>query len=190
LSNTVTRKQIIFNTTICIVYLTGIFFIILTLLIPLTFIAIVIYSIKGLIQLFRNRRYLTFTRCLPTIIVIITLLYTLFSPYQLDSEDLESDTSFRACYEGTQNQSYIKFKVDNTFEIHSTGAFFASFWYLGQWRKNGDTLFLKFDNEKPRLLGDTIIINKDYLIPISEMRNDSLINYHRFYYLGYCKGLN
>jgi hypothetical protein len=171
-------------------YLTGFIYIILTLLIATTFIAILVYSIKGLMQVFRNFRYLTSKIYIPIIIAWITLTYTLFSPYKFDSENLESDISFRACYEGTQNQSTIKFRTDNSFEIHSTGAFFANKWYLGHWRLTGDTLFLKFNKEGNRLLSDTIILKDNHLIPISQEFNDSLIKYNRFYYLGYCKGLN
>lgn len=172
-------------------YLTGAFFIILTVLIPTTFIAMFVYAIKGLIGIFRNRKNLTLIYCLPTIITLTALIYVFFSPWQFDSENLESKVEIRACYEGTQNQSYIKFREDKTFEINSTGVFFANFWYTGQWTKSGDTLYMSFDNEKPRLLSDTLIIHNDYLIPIDKVAlADSSKDYRRHYYLGYCKGLN
>ena len=171
-------------------YLTGPIFIFLLLLIPTTLILIVVYAIKGVIQIYRERKNLTFRFCLPTIIAVTVLIYLLLSPWHLDSEDLESEVEFRACYEGTQNQAYIKFRADKTFEINSTGVFFSDDWYLGHWLRNGDTIFFKFDNKKPRLLSDTVIISKEYLIPIAEFNNDSLINYNRYFYLGYCKGLN
>jgi hypothetical protein len=69
--------------------------------------------------------------------------------------------------------------------------FFASFWYWGQWEKNSDTLFLKFNTEKNKFLSDTIIIHDEYLIPIGQFElADSTKMYNRYYYLGYCKGLN
>jgi len=171
-------------------YLTGVIFILLTLLIPTTVILILTYVVKGIIMIYRERKNLTFKLILPTIIALISLTYIFFNPWHLDSENLESKVEFRACYEGTQNQSYIKFRKDKSFEINSTGAFFADFWYTGNWRKNGDTIFMKFDKERPRLLSDTIIIKDEYLVTLTELNNDTTKDYSRCYYLGYCKGLN
>jgi hypothetical protein len=80
-------------------HLSGIVYLILTALIPITFITIVVFEIKGIVKIIRNRQNLNFALCLPTIICSITLLYTIFSPYRLDSEKLESEVEFRACYE-------------------------------------------------------------------------------------------
>ncbi len=171
-------------------YLTGPIFIILLLLIPTTFFLIVVYATKGVIQIYRERKNLTFKFCLPTIIAVAALAYIIFSPWRLDSENLESEVEFRACYEGTQSQSYIKFREDKTFELNATGVFFSDDWCLGHWLKNGDTIFFKFDKKKPRILSDTVIISKEYLVPIAHFKKDSLINYNGYFYLGYCKGLN
>lgn len=171
-------------------YLTGIIFILLTLLIPTTFILIIVYVVKGLFEIYKERKNLTLKLCLPTIISLTSLTYIIFSPWQFNSEKLESDVEFRACYEGTQNQSYIKFRKDKSFEINSTGVFVSDCWFTGYWRKNADTIFMKFDKEKPRLLSDTIIIKNEHLVPLKEMNKDTAINYGRCYYLGYCKGLN
>ncbi len=118
MNNNKTGRRILIVTIICTIYLllsffyyhidkylTGILFIFLTLLLPTTFIAIITYVISGLIKTYRNRKILTFQFCLPTIIVLITLGYTLFSPWRLDSENWESNVKMSACYEGTQNQS-------------------------------------------------------------------------------------
>ncbi len=197
------NKHTIIVTTACVVfvllssfyhhidkYLTGITFILLTLLIPTTFILVLTYVVKGFFQIYKERKNLTFKFCLPTIIGLTSLTYIIFSPWQLDSENLESEVEFRACYEGTQNQSYIKFRKDKSFEINSTGVFFSDYWFTGHWRKSADTIFMKFDKEIPRLLSDTIIIRNEYLVPLTELNKDTTINYGRCYYLGYCKGLN
>lgn len=197
-----TKKQTIIATSICVVYLlltifyhhidkylTGAIFIILTLLIPITFLAIVIYMFVGLIRIFRNRRSLTFKLYLPTIITLTTLIYTIFSPYRLDSEKLESEVEIRACYEGTQNQAYIKFRKDNSFELNWTGAFGYDEWWTGQWRKTGDTLLLKYDGDKIKQLGDTVLIAKGYLNPIGHSVDTA--KFHRpMFYLGYCRHEN
>lgn len=172
-------------------YLTGVVFIILTLLIPITFVAMFVYAIKGMIEIVRNRQNLTLIFCMPTIVTTVALIYIFFSPWQFDSESLESKVEIRACYEGTQNQSYIKFREDQSFEINSTGVFFANDWYTGQWSKSADTLFMKFDKGTAGFISDTLVIHNNYLIPINKIELvDSTKDYRRFYYLGYCKGLN
>jgi hypothetical protein len=196
--------QTIIVTLVCIVFivvtafyhhidkhLTGVVFMVLTLLIPVTFIAMFVYAIKGLIDIARNRQNLTLILCMPTIVAVLALMYIFFSPWQFNSENLESKVEIRACYEGTQNQSYIKFREDKTFEINSTGVFFANDWYTGQWTKSSDTIFMTFDNGNPGFISDTLVIHNDYLIPTDKIELvDSIKDYRRFYYLGYCKGLN
>ena len=196
------KKKIIIATVICFVYLTltifyhhidkhstGVIFIILTLLIPTTFIAIVVYTFSGLIKAFRNRQNLTLTLCLPTIITLTTLIYTIFSPYRLDSERLESKVEIRACYEGTQNQAYIKFRQDKTFELNWTGVFGYDEWWTGQWNKKGDTLFFKFNGKKVKQLGDTVLIANGYLNPIGHSVDTAKFPRPMFY-LGYCRHEN
>ncbi len=196
------KKRTIITTVICFIYLiltifyhhidkhlTGVIFIILTLLIPITFIAIAVYTISGLINIFRNRQNLTLTLCLPTIITLTTLIYTIFSPYRLDSEKLESKVAFRACYEGTQNQAYIKFRQDKSFELNWTGVFGYDEWWTGQWSKKGDTLILKYDGEKVKQLGDTVLIANGYLNPIGHSVDTAKFPQPMFY-LGYCRHEN
>src|SRR5262245_2503665 len=124
------NRRAIIVTTVCVAYLlltifyhhidkhlTGVVFIALTLLIPIAFIVMVVYFIKGLIQIYHNRQNLSFKFLLPTIITLTTLAYTIFSPWRLDSEKLESKILLRGCFEGTQNQAYIKFRQDKSFEL-------------------------------------------------------------------------
>ncbi|MDB5258722.1 MAG: hypothetical protein JWM14_3417 [Chitinophagaceae bacterium] len=170
-------------------YITGVFFIVLTLLIPATFIAIIAYTVSGLIKIFRNRKHLTFMLCLPTIITLTTLTYTIFSPYRLNSERLESAIEIRACFEGTQNGATVKFRQDKSFELHWTGVFGYDEWWTGQWSKKGDTLFLKYDSEMVKQLGDTVLIANGYLNPIGHSVDTT--KYPRpLFYLGYCRHEN
>jgi hypothetical protein len=170
-------------------YLDGVDAIILTLLLPATFILIIIFAIKGLIEIYRNRKKLTFQFYLPTIIVLLTLTYTLFSPWRLDSENWENKVELRACYEGIQSQSTIKFRSDHSYEAHHQS--FGSSWALGLWNRNGDTLFMNPTKGIDNFIKDTMVIRNEYLIPIGQVKlADSLKMYNRYYYLGYCKGLN
>jgi len=170
-------------------YTTGLFFISLTLLVPITFVTIVVYLFKGLILVFRNIKELTFKIYFPVIISLVTLGYLFFSPYRLDSENLESEVVLRACFEGTQNQAYILFRDDNTFEIHWTGAFFANSWFYGNYTQSADSIYLDYKTEKPYRFGDSIINTGQNLITINKVKIDSNQYFVQFY-LGYCKGLN
>lgn len=163
--------------------------IVLTLIIPTTFIMMVVYAIKGLIDIYRNRQNLSTKFCLPTIIMLITLIYTVFSPWRLDSERLESDVVLRACFEGTQNQAYIKFRHDKSFELNWTGVFGYDEWFIGTYTQEADTFFLHYETEKPYRFGDTIVNNGESLITINKFKKDSS-QYFVPFYLGYCKGLN
>ena len=196
------KRSIISATIICSVYLlltifyhhinknlSGFLYIILTLLIPITFITIIVYGIKGIFKIARNRQNLNLKICFPTVICSLTILYTFLSPYRLDSENLESKVEFRACYEGTQNQAYILFRKDKTFELNWTGVFGYNEWWTGKWEKEGNTIFLKYDNKKVNQLDDTIVIANGYLNPIG--KSVDKVKYPQpMFYLGYCRHEN
>jgi hypothetical protein len=202
MDNNKLRKQTRFAAIACVVYLLLTIFyhhidkyspdalrIVLTLLIPVAFIAIIVYFIKGLMTILRHRKQLTFAIFLPTLICLFTLTYTLFSPWRLDSDKLESPVMIRACYEGTQNQAYIKLRKDKSFEINWTGVFFYDEWFLGTYSQKGDTIFLKYKTDQPYAFGDTILNNGRSLITVNKFKKDSAQHFAPFY-LGYCKGLN
>ena len=196
------KNKILITSIVCCVYLlltifyyhidkhiSGVIYFILILLIPITFIAMIVYCIKGVVAVFRNRKDLTIRIFIPFTICAITLLYTLFSPYRLNSEKLEKEIIFRACFEGTQNQATLKFREDQTFELHWTGVFFYSEWFYGTYEQRMDSLFLHYTTEKPYRFGDSIVIKDDNLITINQHKIDSS-QYFVPFYLGYCKGLN
>jgi hypothetical protein len=202
MDNNKVRKQTRVAATTCIAYLLLTIFyhhidkyspdalrIVLTLLIPIAFIVIVVYFIKGLMTIFRNRKHLGFPIFLPTLISFTTLACTLFSPWRLDSDKLESPVVIRACFEGTQNQAYIKMRKDKSFEINWTGVFFYDEWFFGTYSQKSDTIFLKYKTDKPYRFGDTILNNGSSLIPLNKFKKDSS-QYFVPFYLGYCKGLN
>ncbi len=170
-------------------YLNGPVYLILTLLIPICFIAICTYVAQGIINSIRHRNNLSTEYYISTIVCLFTLCYSVLSPYRLDSQSLESDIEFQACYEGTQNQSTVKFRKDKSFELHSTGAFFANTWYTGQWNRIGDTIHLKYDNKKSERFGDLLLIKDGYLHNIGKSAKIMKVNIPHFY-LGYCKHEN
>ena len=159
------------------------------LLVAITFVAMLVYFVKGVVQIIRNWRILSFKSVLPTIIVTVTLAYTLLSPLRLDSEALESKVVLRACFEGTLNSAYILFREDNSFELNWIGVLFYDDWFYGTYKQKDDTLLLKYKTEKPYRFGDTLINNGQSLITINKFKVDSN-QYFVPFYLGYCKGLN
>jgi hypothetical protein len=170
-------------------YTTGVIEFFLTVLIPVAFVAISVFLVKGVINIFKYRKQLSFAICLPTLIVVFTFSYLFFSPYRLNSEKLCSEVVLRACFEGTQNQAYILFREDQTFELNWTGVFFANNWYYGNYTQNADTFYLNYVSKKPYRFGDTIVNNGQDLITINKKLIDSS-QYFVPFYLGYCKGLN
>ena len=204
MENSKNKKRILTTSIVCCVYLvltifyyhidkytSGIICFLLTVFIPITFIALIVFFINGIIWIFKNRKNLTIRIFIPFIICAITLTYTIFSPYRLNSEYLEhkGEVVIRACYEGTQNQATLKFWEDQTFELHWTGVFFYSSWTYGTYEQRADTLFLHYTTEKPYRFGDSIVIKDDLLITINQHKIDSS-QYFVPFYLGYCKGLN
>ncbi|WP_341693917.1 hypothetical protein [Flavobacterium calami] len=170
-------------------HLSGVVYIFLTALIPIIFVLIFVFEIKGIVRIIRNRANLNFLFCLPVLICSITILYTFLSPYRLDSEKLESEVDFRACYEGTQNQAYILFRKDKTFELHWTGVFGYNEWWTGKWDVKDNILTLKYDDKQAVQLGDKILISNGYLNPIGKTFDKKKYP-HPMFYLGYCRHEN
>lgn len=133
----------------------GIHFISICLILILVIVTIV-YIIKELINIFRNRRN-------PTIILFLPIVIYIGLPFlsgYIPLDRLESKVVMRACYEGTQNQAYILFRNDKTFEVNWTGAFFYDEWFTGHWERKGDTISLKYNNKPVEKLGNAVVIKK------------------------------
>jgi len=157
----------------------------LCLLIFAVFVTLVIYLIKGLIVIVKNRRSLSFSFFLPVLIYILVPLGGSF----IDLDTLERKIILRGCYEGTQNQAYIVFREDHTFELNWTGVFFYDEWYSGKWNKKGDTINMKYDGEIIRQLGDKVIIKQGYFKPVGKQA-DTVMFPRPMFYVGFCKGEN
>lgn len=154
------------------------------LLIVITLIMMVIYLVKQVISIFKNRKELNRSYFYPIVIYLTAILAPTGS-----WEGHLSAVKFRACYEGTQSQTTIEFREDHTFELHATGVFLYNDWMMGKWTKNGDTLKLKWSLQPARTLGNTIMIDSGYLKPIGESA-DPRFRRLRLFYIGYCKGEN
>ena len=170
-------------------HLTGVIFIVLTLLIPVMFAAIVIHTADSLIKLIRKKQKFSLASCSVLTVCLFIIAYTLFSPYRLNSENLESRVELRACYEGTQNQSTLKLRADKSFELNCTGMFFADDWYLGHWTRKGNIILLKYKNDECKLLGNMLLIEDSYLRQIGPALH-KLKGASPLFYLGDCKHAN
>ena len=169
-------------------HLTGITFALCNMLIVVSFLLIVFRGLKALFYLLRNYQNVTPYLITGGLVCLLTLAYSILSPYQFNSEQLESEVVLRACYEGTQNQSYVKFRKSKAFEMNWTGVFGYDEWWTGNWRRSGDTLFLKYDNKKIKQFGDTIVIANGYLNPLHQVTGKQTPK--QLFYLGFCRHEN
>lgn len=143
-----------------------------------------------IVKIIKNRKTLTLISFIPIGVLLIGLLEGIYNPLRLNLENVYGDVTFRACFEGTQNQATFKLREPDKFEIHWTGAFFYDEFFKGKYSKVGDTLFLDYDGNRPKRFGDTILMDsKNDLLQTIRTEDDSLDHLVPFYY-GYCKGLN
>lgn len=168
----------------------GLWNIIFFLAIATLFVWISIKILVEIVRIIKNRKALKLTSFLPIGILLIGLLDGMYNPLRLNLENVYGDVTFRACYEGTQNQATFKLREPDKFEIHWTGVFFYDEFFIGKYSKNGDTLLLDYDGKRPSRFGDMILMdNENEILQTIRTEKDSLEYVVPFYY-GYCKGLN
>lgn len=123
---------------------------------------------------------------LPLAVLSLFLMDGCFNPAGLDLDRLYGNVTFRACYEGTQNQAHLKLRQGDQFDLHWTGAFFYDEFYTGHYAKRSDTLLLRFDDtDVPSNLDDTLVIREKAIYRVT---GDTVLS--TGFYVGYCKGLN
>jgi hypothetical protein len=106
---------------------------------------------------------------------------SLFNPnLQANENTFQSKVKIKASYRGTQNFSNLLLRENRTFEDFNIGWFAYVHYRSGNWKRNGDTIFLNFLGEKPKLLGVKIIINGTELYKVE---GDSLkVTYYHLEY--------
>jgi hypothetical protein len=161
------------------------------LIIVVGFIWLCVKLIGEIFGLVKNRRTFKWNQLLPTSLIAGVLYFTLFGTFSFDIEDRAyGKVTFRACFEGTQNQATFKLREGNRFEIHWSGVFFYDEYFTGTYRQSGDTLILDYHTNRPTRFGTRILMdNQNKILTTIREENDSLMNVVPFYY-GYCKGLN
>ncbi len=168
----------------------GLWNIIFFLTISTLFIWISIKILIEIVRVIKNRKSIKLISFLPIGILLIGLLDGMFNPLRLNLENIYGDVTFRACYEGTQNQATFKLREPDEFEIHWTGLFFYDEFFVGTYSKSEDTLFLDYKGKKPSRFGDKILMdNENESLQTIKNEGDSL-EYVVPFYFGYCKGLN
>ena len=165
-------------------YLGGIAHFIAICSILILFIVIVTNIIRQFIRIYKSRRNLSPALFLP---IIIYVAFPLLSGL-IDPEKLESKVVLRGCYEGTQNQAFLLFRQNNTFELNWTGVFFYDKWYTGHWEKKGDTILLQYNSDTAKALGNKLMIDKGYFKPVGKY--DTIHFPIPMFYVGNCKHEN
>jgi hypothetical protein len=154
---------------------------------------LIIKLIREIIGLLKSRKTFKVNHLVPTILIAGMLCFTFFIKLSFDIEDkIYGKVIFRACHEGTLNSATFELREGNRFEIHWTGVLFADNFFVGTYKKIGDTLLLDYHSDRPIRFGDRIWMdNQKELLTIIRQENDSLENIVPFYfYYGYCKGLH
>ncbi|WP_207531608.1 hypothetical protein [Desertivirga arenae] len=160
------------------------------LIICILLIILLVDFIKGLVKLFKNRKALKLNLFFPILIALAVFLDLQYNLFKIDLTSLYGKTTFRACFEGTQNQATFELKGKDRFELHWTGVFFYDKYYVGSYRKTGDTLFLTYKTDKPMRFGEKVLMdNTSQRLVVIKSKSDSSQFSVPFYY-GYCKGLN
>ena len=127
---------------------------------------------------------LTFHTFIPVVILGVALADGIYNPFNVNLDNINGEVVFRACREGTVNTTILKLRNNGNFDVYASG-FYSFELFIGTYERRADTIFLKFENRKPKVLDDTLIINNKYLYSIE---NNKLMP--TYFYLGYCKGLN
>jgi hypothetical protein len=161
------------------------------LLMAAGFLWLLIMLIRELIKLTKDRETLKAIHFFPAILILGVFCFMFLSTFSFDLEDrLYGKVTFRACFEGTQNQATFMLREGNRFEIHWTGVFFYDEYFNGTYFQSGDTLFLDYHSDKPMRFGDRIFMdNQSEVLTTIRQENDNLNNVVPFYF-GYCRGLN
>lgn len=168
----------------------GFWIVLFYLIIAILFFWITIKILIEIVRIIKNRNTLKLISFITIGILIIGLLDGIYNPLRINLENFYGDVTFRACFEGTQNQATFKLREPDKFEIHWTGVFFYDEFFYGKYSKIGDTLFLEYSRKKPKRFGDKIFIDsKNESLQTIRTESDSLKYVVPFYY-GYCKGLN
>ena len=144
----------------------------------------VVSLVRFVLSRFTNKEHLAlFALC------VATISFTVFAPFPFSTSVFQSKVVERACYEGTQSKTYILFRGNGRFEINATGAFGMNEWWLGRWRRTGDTIELDFNKEVYSPTGTKVVIADSLLVPWSH-RNDTSFEKSALFSVGYCKGEN
>ena len=170
------------ETIICIVFLVLLFFhysinkyffgykaVILLALIPILLILIISILIIKTHSIIVYKNHTQFKNPV-YLLLLFTIIYT-FSPLSLSSEIFESEIIYKAYMDKNDNYSYIKFRKNKQFESEHYGML-GSKWYFGIWKQNMDTIFLFYKNEKIKNLGDTVILNRNRLLPTQNWKKN------------------
>lgn len=168
----------------------GLWNVIFFLVIAILFFWISVKILIEIVRIIKNRKTPKSTSFLPIGILLIGLLDGIYNPLRLNLENVYGDVTFRACFEGTQNQATFKLREPDRFEIHWTGVFFYDEFFEGTYSQIEDTLFLDYQNERPKRFGSKILMdNENEILRTIGIEKDSM-EYEVPFYYGYCKGLN
>jgi len=156
-------------------------------LIAVLWIYIIIQCLNGTLTIILNRANLKPKPLIPFFIYASCMLLFHVSPSWLYAEHYQSPITYNGCYEGTMNTGRISFRASGVLEYEHTFIFGFTTFEKGTWLQQGDTLIIKYENEVPKFVGDTLLLTESHFIHLNKGNNE---NSSKKFYRGNCKGLN
>lgn len=153
--------------------------------------SLLVLLVVSIVTILRRRSWNQLGVHLPPLICALALFDATSNPLGLSCEAFRSPVVEQACYEGTVNFATVKLRENAQFEIQSVGPFAFSQYHAGTWRREADTLRLRYDGPRPQRLSET------YAVAFDSLNRDSVwvpvtLEGERgpTFYEGYCKGEN
>lgn len=151
-------------------YLRNINYLLTSFVMLIIFICIVVFFIKSIRRVVKKSKRLTLLKVMPALIYTTTMLLCYFIP---SSESLKSEAVIAAYYKGTRNQADLRFRKNNTFDLHWSATFGYNEWIAGTYVKKGDTLFLNYTSKKTKRLGKVILKKDGKLLTLDKPRDST-----------------
>ncbi|MEQ8244075.1 hypothetical protein [Fulvivirga sp.] len=122
-----------------IIFLTGI----------LLCIVLVVLFLYSFAKLFLDSNFKRRKSYLPIIIIPVIFFDASFDPLNIDLDRIYGKIQYKAYYEGSMSGATFTLREKNRFEIYYTSAPFSRNYWRGEYKQDGDTLYLEYNGIDP-----------------------------------------
>ena len=131
------------------------------IIIALLAIAVVVMMVFSSIRIYRERGLLHAKMFVPIAIYFFGLAFSFADPFNLNAESIQSKALLKGHFSAIMNTAKITFRQNGRVEFEGNGFLGYTYFYDGNWKRNGDTLTTKFASDAPIPWGDHLIIYPD-----------------------------